>query len=116
MVLKLSITRGIAGDIHADAAILLRYTDGGPDHRTNYLSVQITAILEFISLDLDMMVLARTAPNQSYNNPADQVMSLLNLGLQHVSLARSPMPEKYQMKVRTLTTLKAGPQPRKVRN
>ena len=102
----MSITRGIAGDIHADAAILLRYTDG-PDHRTNYRSVQITAIWEFISLDLDMMVLARTAPNPSYNNPAERVMSLLNLGLQHVSLARSPVPEKYQMKVKTLTTLKA---------
>ena len=95
--------------INAMKPILLRYTDGGPDHRTTYRSVQLVAILEFIALDLDMMILARTAPNQSYNNPAERVMSLLNLGLQNVSLSRdtSLMSEALQARLHSLNTLKA---------
>ena len=106
-----NITREYASldGLHASHPILFRYTDGGPDHRTTYRTVQLTAILEFMALDLDLMVLARTAPNQSYNNPAERVMSLLNLGLQNVSLCRdgSKMSEIIQNRLKSLNTLKA---------
>ncbi|XP_053395894.1 uncharacterized protein LOC123545597 [Mercenaria mercenaria] len=82
------ITREVCSDddVNCNKPVLLRYTDGGPDHRTTYQSVQMAAIEEFISLDLDMFIACRTAPNQSYNNPAERIMSLHNLGLQNVAV------------------------------
>ena len=40
--------------------ILGIYTDGGPEHRSNFLSVQIAYIALQQFLDLDMLVAART--------------------------------------------------------
>ncbi|WAQ96485.1 hypothetical protein MAR_029175 [Mya arenaria] len=60
--------------VNFDKRILFRYTDGGPDHRTTFKSVKTACLLKFISLDLDMMVCVSTAPNQSYNNPAERKM------------------------------------------
>jgi len=38
------------GELDAEKQILIRYTDGGPDHRTNFKSVQMSALCEFIAL------------------------------------------------------------------
>ncbi|WAQ99742.1 hypothetical protein MAR_024115 [Mya arenaria] len=86
--------------INLEQPILFRYTDGGPDHRTTYKSVKMACLLEFISLDFDMLVCVRTAPNQTYNNPAERIMSLLNLGLQNVALSRSSMPEGFEFQAK----------------
>ena len=40
------------------------YSDGGPDHRLTYHSVQLSLISVFVNLDLDMLFAARTAPGQ----------------------------------------------------
>ncbi|CAB4387214.1 unnamed protein product [Rhizophagus irregularis] len=48
--------------------ILCLYTDGGPDHRSVHM-----------------------APNHSWTNPAEWVMSTLNIGLQGVALKRDQM-------------------------
>ena len=40
--------------------ILMLYTDGGPDHRTNFISVQLSIIAIFLQCDLDLVVTART--------------------------------------------------------
>jgi len=71
--------------------ILCLYTDGGPDHRCNYGSVQIALICLFLSGNFDLLVAVRTAPNHSWTNPAERVMSTLNLGLQGVALKRDQM-------------------------
>ena len=42
----------------------------------------------FLELDLDIMVVMRTAPTQSRGNLVERVMSVLNLGLQGVALTR----------------------------
>ena len=42
------------------------------------------------------MVVMRTAPTQSWANPVERVMSVLNLGLQGVALAREVMDEEYE--------------------
>lgn len=68
--------------------ILCIYTDGGPDHRNTYLSVQLSLICLFQSLDLDMLVAARTAPQNSYRNPVERIRSVINIGLQAVGLMR----------------------------
>ncbi|XP_052249975.1 uncharacterized protein LOC127858198 isoform X2 [Dreissena polymorpha] len=85
---------------------LFVYTDGGPDHRTTYWSVQLAYIAMFVSLDIDMLIAVRTAPCQSYNNPAERCMSLLNLALQNVALERSPMTDVLEYRTKSLTSLK----------
>lgn len=94
-------------DVTSQQPILLRFTDGGPDHRTTYVSVQFASILEFIALDLDLFVACRTAPHQSYNNPAERVMALLNLGLQNVSLTRQEMDAGFEMQMKSLSSMRA---------
>lgn len=69
--------------------MLAIYSDGGPDHRCTYVSVQYSIIYLFLKLNLDMVVLARTPPGSSWKNPAERVMSQLNLALQSVGLMRS---------------------------
>ena len=79
--------------------ILFFYTDGGPDHRLTYKSVQICLFTLFIKHDLDMLVAARTPPHWSWKDPAERIMSILNLGLQCVGLMRAQMDEKYETKI-----------------
>ncbi|EXX55701.1 hypothetical protein RirG_223030 [Rhizophagus irregularis DAOM 197198w] len=61
--------------------ILCLYTDGGPDHRF------------------------RTAPNHSWTNPAERVMSTLNLGLQGVALKRDQMSSESETLFDMVNTL-----------
>ena len=86
--------------------ILLVYTDGGPDHRTTYRSVQMMWIAVFLALDLDLLVAARTAPCQSYANPAERTMSLFNLALQNVALRRERMDEKSEAMMKSASSMK----------
>jgi hypothetical protein len=73
------------------AAALVIYTDGGPDHNNKHQSVRLGLLSLFMELDLDTMVVMRTAPTQSWGNPVERVMSVLNLGLQGVALARDEL-------------------------
>ncbi len=45
-----------------DRHILFVYSDGGPDHRLTYLSVQLSLIALYLTMILDALVAARTAP------------------------------------------------------
>lgn len=74
--------------------ILALYTDGGPDHRCNFLSVMYTMVYLFIRFDLDYLILARNAPGHSWRNPSERVMSVLNLGLQSVGIMREETSEE----------------------
>lgn len=76
--------------------IICIYTDGGPDHRTTYGSVQIALLCLFIRGDFDLLVAARTAPQQSWTNPAERIMSILNLGLQGVAIVRENMSDEME--------------------
>ena len=89
-----------------DKPILFLYSDGGPDHRTNFGSVQIASIALFVALNLDMYIAVRTAPNQSYANPAERIMSLLNIALQNVALARTEMSDILESRVKSLSNMK----------
>ena len=73
--------------------ILFVYSDGGPDHRLTYISVQLSLICLFLKLGLDYLCACRTAPYHSWKNPVERVMSVLNFGLQSVGLARAEIPE-----------------------
>lgn len=91
--------------LSSDKPVLFVYTDGGPDHRCTYWSVQLSYICMFVALDLDMLIVARTAPSHSYNNPAERCMSLLNIALQNVALDRAPMVDNLECRVKSATSL-----------
>jgi hypothetical protein len=83
-----------------DAAALLMFTDGGPDHNCKHLSVQTALLALFLLGGMDTLIVLRTAPQQSWTNPAERIMSVLNMGLQGCSLARIAMDAKFEVTMR----------------
>ena len=60
------------------------------------MSVQLSLIALFLNLNLKFLVAYRTAPNHSWKNPVERIMSLLNIGLQCVGLMRVKMSDKFE--------------------
>ena len=89
----------------ADRTILFIYSDGGPDHRLTYISVQLSLIALFLNLDLDFLVACRTAPNHSWKNPVERIMSLLNIGLQCVGLMRAKTSDDFELAIKNCNNL-----------
>jgi hypothetical protein len=50
----------------------------------------------FRSLDLDMLVALRTAPSNSWANPVERIMSIVNTGLQGIGLMRQKMGDNFE--------------------
>ena len=69
-------------------SIIFLVTDGGPEHRTTFESVKLALIHLFKVTGVDMVVAIRMAPGQSFVNPVERIMSILNIGLQNVALER----------------------------
>ena len=90
-----------------DKSILCILSDGGPDHRLSYGSVQVALVALFIRLNLDMLIAVRTCPYQSWTNPAERIMSILNLALQNVSLQRSLMDEDSEKLIKNKNSMQA---------
>ena len=86
-------------------SILAGVTDGGPDHRNTYGSVQISHILKSILLDLDLVIAVRTSPMVSWTNLAERLNSLLNLALQNVALERDSMDEHLERTIKHMSTM-----------
>ena len=80
--------KGVLEAVNDSHPLPLLYTDGGPDHRLTYASVQISLISMFLALDLDFLCAVRTPPYHSWKNPAERIMSILNIGLQSVGIMR----------------------------
>jgi len=78
------------------AVAVVMYTEGGPDHNCKHTSIRLGRLSLFLELDLDTMVVMHTAPTQSLGNPVERVMSVLNLCLQGVALAREEMCDVYE--------------------
>lgn len=76
--------------------MLLKFTDGGVDQRNTLEAVKLANICLFKEFNLDLLIHVRSAPGHSYTNPAERVMSILNLGLQNVSLERKPCEKKIE--------------------
>ena len=94
--------------IFPNTAAVVMYTDGGPDHNCKHMSVRLGLLALFLELDLDTMVVMRTAPTQSWGNPVERVMSVLNLGLQGVALARKEMDdEEYEKEFKSCNGMSA---------
>ena len=72
----------------------MKYTDGVTDQRNMLKSVKVASICLFKEVDSDFLIPARCAPGHSYMNPAEMIMSLLNLGLQNVATEWDPCNDK----------------------
>lgn len=71
--------------------MLILKVDGGPDRNPNHVAAKLAYIaLSALCPRLEMMVVQRNAANQSYTNPVERTMSVINLALQGVALAREP--------------------------
>lgn len=70
------------------------------------MSTQLSLIALFLNLNLDMLCAARTAPNQSWRNPVERMMSIVNLGLQSVGLMRSEMSSVAEKALKNCNSLK----------
>ena len=82
----------ILQSVSFNKTVLFIYSDGGCNHRLTFISVQPSLIYLFLKLDLNYLCAGRTAPYHSWRNPVECVMSIINLGLQCVGLARAEMP------------------------
>ena len=91
--------------------VLLKYHDGGPDHNDTHPLVQLANIIEFLKTNVDLYTSERCIPGHSWNNPAERVMSILNLALQIVSLDRckcSPQVEAVLSKCGSMKAVRAA--------
>ena len=68
------------GSEEAILPVLFMSTDGDSKYRTNFLSVKIAIIALQKFLDLDQIIVARTAPGHSSRNLAEKINCILNLG------------------------------------
>ena len=76
-----------------------KFSDGGTEHRTILVKVQLGLIALFKMLNLDMVIAARCAPGQSWTNPVERQMSILNIALQNCALERSWCADDIESKV-----------------
>ena len=76
--------------------VLLMYSDGGPDHRVTYVSVKLALIALFREMDLDILIALRTAPSNSWANPVERMMSIVNIGLQGIGVMRTRMSDDFE--------------------
>ena len=79
----------------AGPPVLILYTDGGPEHRTTFLSVKIAIICLQKYLDLDQVLAVRTAPGHYYRNPAEKINCLLNISLYGIGCMRQHLTDPF---------------------
>lgn len=75
-------------------------TDGGPDHNLINIQVILSYLAIFLLSDADLLVACRTPPNFSVINPAERLMSVLNIGLIGVALSRAELAPNEEKKVK----------------
>lgn len=61
--------------------LVLETGGGGPNRNVTHVSAKAVLLAYAKLLDLDCLIAHRTTPGQSYINPVERLMSLLNLGL-----------------------------------
>ena len=89
-------------------AMLLAFTDGGSDYNIRHWNIILAWLAYFIASCHDLLVVGRTAPQQSWVNPAERIMSVLNLALQNCALARDGMDEEFEKHFKKCNSSMAG--------
>lgn len=85
--------------------IHIKYSDGGTEHRTLLIKVQLSLMATFKLLGLDLLIACRTAPGQSWQNPVERVMAILNIGLQNCALEREQATEDIEKLLKRCTSM-----------
>eukprot|EP00957_Ditylum_brightwellii_P125238 9546837-Ditylum_brightwellii.AAC.1 len=75
--------------------MVLLETDGGPDHNTTFLNTQLSFLVIFLLSEMDKLVRICCCPASSYLNTEEQLMSVLNLGLNILALTIDPDTPKW---------------------
>ena len=70
-----------------------------------HVSVQLSLLCLFLELDLDLLIAVRTCPTQSWVNPAERCMYLLNLALQNTALERETMEVGFEDLIRNKSSM-----------
>lgn len=86
--------------------VYVSYTDGGPDHRTSFISVILAAIAIWRKGDFDIFVHARTPAGLSIRNPAERVMSVLNIALYSYCVVRKELSNAEEKLIKPLNSKK----------
>ena len=84
-------------------------TDGGPDHNVTHMSVKLSLIWLWYTTKSPLLVAIRLCPGNSYRNPAERLMSRLNMALSTLVLERTLGSENFETqlsKARTLELLR----------
>lgn len=87
-------------------AVVASIADGGPDHNVRHGQAQLAHISTFQKHDLDMSVAINTCPGNSWANPTERIMSLLNLALNGVSLSRVEMSKENEALIKSPSNMK----------
>ena len=87
-------------------AIVASITDGGPDHNVRHGQTQLASISTFQRHNLVMVVGVNPCPGNSWANPTERIMSVLNLALNGVSLSREEMSKEKEELIKTPTNMK----------
>lgn len=82
------------------ALVMSMMTNGGADHNCRHLAVQMSWLGVLLISGFDMLVVSRVAPTHSWSNPAERVMSPLNLAMQNMALAREKLDEDFEAAMR----------------
>ena len=69
--------------------------------------MKIALFALFHKLDLGYLCAVRTAPYHLYRNPVERIMSIFNIGLQAIALARREMPQEMEAEVEKCNSMKA---------
>ena len=86
--------------INCSEKIILLCTDGGGDHNVLKTSVQVGVLCLFLQLDLHCLIAMKTCATESWLNPAERVLCILNYAQQHCALKRDKMDINYEGKMR----------------
>ena len=93
-------------DVTNSNKILLLISDCGGNHNVTHISTQILLICLFLQLDLHVLIALRCCTSQILVNPAERVMSLLNLALQNCALERDPVETaEFENMLKKVTTM-----------
>ena len=81
--------QSVARFLNVATPITVSIHDGAADYNMTNGGALLAHLVDYIRSGADMAISMRFCPYQSYNDPAERCMSLLNMGLQGVALART---------------------------
>ena len=87
--------------------ILVKYHDGGSDHKDTNGAVRMATIIEFLKDDRDYLLSMRCVPGQSFKDPAEHVMSVCNLAQQCTALDRRSMSPEEEAAIKNANSMAA---------